>query len=853
MQVKKLNTINKKLDVVYHKSVAVLISGLFAVTTVQADGEIMLAALSSPKKSSASYEELTKSFYAQFRAPLTNTVYLYYENRFLETIQLTTSENQLKLAANDAVINNLPVLAEVKKAIVLSLKQPLVLSSSANSSEQYYCILYCEQALSQQVALSYRPHKLDAKLILPSSMVKAYYQDQQQYEKTEFSFEPNSALMNLDVGMRGLSQHGQNSQDQYLNYLFNGLYQRYSLTNSRNSAGKKELFSSYAREDGSLLSVGRINAQLAIPFSQEFYGLELSSENLRYPVQKSQEFIYEDYFATNSQLHVYIDDKLVMQQNIAQGYQQIAAGTLPAGDYDARLVFTDIHGQTREVIQRIHRSAFPTLFRRAPQWQIQFGQLNTPPEVKNRDFASLMYGRQFTNKLAGRIQVSAYDGTFLAKTQALYEHNRWLSDWSVSTVNNDFYRAVLSETIRRDWGGIKYQWDYAKNNQQNLFINQDNSLNLSQQLSDVQSNNTHYLTADYKLQNDWWLGAGASLAKQQEQDFVNWYVHSSKYLKTGFFSRPTQFFIEFNHRKPTSNTIKQSQNVFRLSVSQSFDVAKHSNLYGRMTTKQFVDEGEDSFDTGLTLTSRAIKNLEQSYSVNNQWQNQQHSFNINQRYKHDYAELTGQYQADQSCEDCVKTHRYGASLRTNLTYSQGDMTAFRNQRGSSGVMIDNQSDADLKLDVSGSELTVPAKSVRAVSVQPYVNQALRYKVLTEVSNYDYLLQPSNNNIKIRPNEVAKFTFVQRKQQYLGVRLLDKQKQALTMQKLAIKQLNKELMTDAQGGVIIPIASEQLSKNLKIELIDELNDHSTSEACQIDIPIPTSLTTTYSYLGEIECE
>lgn len=835
----------------YHNSIAILISGLFAITTAQADNEIILAGLSVAKKTPTSYEELTKSFYAQFRAPLTNTVYLYYENRFLDTIQLTTNDKQLRLTANDLVVTNLPVLPDVKKLLVLSLKQPLQLVSQSNLDEQYYCILYCNQPLTQQVGLNYRPYKLDAKLILPSSMVKDYYQYQQQHEKTEFSFEPNSALLNLDIGMRGLNQNGQNTQDQYHNYLFNSLYQRYSLTNSRNSAGKKELFTSYAIENGSLLSAGRINAQLAIPFSQEFYGIELSSENLRYPVQKSQEFIYEDYFVTSSQLHVYIDDKLVMQQNIPQGYQQIAAGTLPAGDYDARLVFTDIHGQTREVIQRIHRSAFPTLFRRAPQWQIQLGQLNTPPDVKNRDFVSAMYGRQFTNKLAGRIQLSSYDSVLLSKTQALYEHNRWLSDLSISTFNSHFYRAVLSETFRRDWGGIKYQWDYAKNNQENYILNQDNSFNLTEQLRDIDANNTHYLTADYKLQNDWWLGAGASLAKKQEQDFVSWYIHSSKYIKTGLFSRPTQLFIEFNHRKPTSETIKQSQNVFRLSISQSFDLAKRTNLYSRMATRQFVDEGQDSFDTGLTLTSKAIKNLEQSYSLNNQWQNQQHSFNINQRYKHDYAELTGQYQADQSCNHCSKTHRYGASLRTNLSYSQGDLTAFRNERGNSGVMIDNQSDADLKLDISGLELTVPAKSVRALSVQPYLNQALRYKILTDISNYDYMLQPTNNNIKIRPNEVAKFTFVQRKQQYIGVRLVDKQKQALQAQKLTIKQLNKEFMTDNQGGVIIPMTADQLIKNLEIELIEDISHHSITEHCQINIP--TSLTTTYSYLGEIECE
>ncbi|PTQ91331.1 hypothetical protein [Agitococcus lubricus] len=837
----------------YIASIAVLVSSVSLSALAQNTSNLQLARLNTAK-TPPNFEQLNQTFYAQFQAPLTNSIYLYYEGKFLETAKVTLNQQQLQLTVNDLAISQLPLMATLKTEMIAALKQPLALASQNESQEKYYCILLCDQIESQQLGLRYRPHKLDATFVLPTNSVKDYYQYQKQHEKTDFTFSPQSAVLNLDAGSRGSIQEGNHQQEQYLNYLFNGLYQQYSLTNSRNSAGKKESFASYALANGNLLSAGRINAQLAIPFAQEFYGVELSSENLRYPVQRTQEYIYEDYFPTSTQLDVYINDKLVMQQNISQGYQQIGGGNLPAGDYDARLVFTDIYGQRREVMHRIHRSDFPSLFRRAPQWLVQVGSMNTPPEVARKDFASLMYGRQFTDKFAARAQLSTYNGATLAKLQTVYEHNRLLSDLSVSSVDSHFYRATLTETLRRNWGNLKYQWDYAKANQQSTLVDNDNQRNLTDILDENVANNAHYLSADYRLTESWWLGAGVSIAEQENQDpdLVQGYVHSSKYLKTGLFKRPAQLFVEFNHRKPTSNTNKQGQNVFRLSISQSFELGRRTQLYGRVASKQFVEAGQDSVDTNVTLTSQAINKLEQSYSLNNQWQHDQHSFNTSQRYKHEFAELSGQYQVDQSCADCASTQRYGASLRTTLSYNQQDVTAFRNERGSAGVMVDNQTDAPVKFDVSGIAITVPPHTTRGLSMQPYVMQAIRYQTLSDSNQYNYLMQPANTAIKIRPNEVAKFTLTQYQQYYVAVSLRDKQNQAIAAERVIIKPINSELMTDEQGGIIIPLNSAQALTQLEIEVKQQqLTDKSSAERCLVTIPMP--LDKTYRYLGDITCE
>ncbi len=838
-----------------------LCSLLTVITPLQAAAENNV----NTTQHNPSLDVLNKAFFAQFQNTLTNEVHLYSQGKLLGTAQATLTAGEfssLSVRANDSLFNTLPVVPTVRTAIVQAMKLPLISTQDssqqpANNSESYYCLLYCQQPRLQQVGLRYRASHLDAVLVLPSQAVRDYHQLQARNETTNFSLAGDSALLSLDVGGRGATQGHYASHDEYLNYLFHALRGRYSLTSTQNIVSTQELFASYAFDGGSLLSAGRINAQLAIPFFQEFYGLELSSENLRYPLRIQQDIIYEDYFETSTQLRIYVDDQLVTQQSVAQGYQRILATSLPAGDYEARLVFTDIYGQTREVNQRIHRSAFPTLFRRAPQWLMQAGTLNVPPEVEQKQYASLMYGQQLSDNFAGRAQFSLYDGTVLSKLQALCEYDRLLSELVLSTYDSNFHRATWSETLKRDWGRLSYQWDYSRGNQSTTSTaDSRDELSLTQRLTSTnQANNSHRITAEYRLAADWWLGANVAIGRQQDKDLLQWRVHSSKSIATGFFAKPMQLYVELDYQKParaTTNTNNKAEQTFRVSVSQPFDLGRRTQLYSRVNAQHNSEDSQDKINTGLTLTSQAIDNLEQSYNVSNQWQTEQHSFNMAQRYKQEFAELNGQYRVEQACENCDTAQQYSAGLRSNLVYSAGSVSAFRPERGNSSMMIDNPSDATVALNLGSIQLSVLPHSTRAVSILPYIEYPVRYKILSENTTSDYAITPALTDLRVRPHESARVVVTQQHQQYIGLKLLDPQGQPLTMQRILVKGSSTPFMTDAQGGVVLQLLSAQATNKLQLEL--EPNpplNHSKEIHCQI--VLPSSMPATYYYAGEIKCE
>lgn len=819
-------------------------------------------------KTHTSLEALNRAFLAQFQAPVTNVVSVYWQGRLLGDAQLKLSTGlspQLSLMMNDALLSSLPVMPAVREAIIQALKQPLntnqpLATEQPQTKESHYCVLYCDELVSQQIRLKYRANYLDVSLILPSRVVRDYYHSQEKNDNIQFSLAGDSTLLSIDAGDRGVIQDSHVSHSDYLNYVFHSLHGRYSLTSTRNTANKHELFASYALENNRLFSVGRINSQLVIPFFQEFYGVELSSENLRYPLYQQQDVIYEDYFDANAQLRIYVNDILVTQQSVLQGYQRILANSLPAGDYEARLVFTDIHGQVREVKQHIHRSAFPSLFRRAPQWLIQAGTLNVPPNTERKSYASIMYGRQLTNNVASRAQLSLYNGAILSKVEWLHEYNRLLNDISLSTLNSNFYQAIWSQTLQQDWGRLSYQWDYAQarqsataNKNTASSLAQAIELNLTQQLDMGQHRNTQQLTLEYRISPDWWVGTGLTVGEQQNNHIFQWRAHTSKSIKTGIFSRPTQFYLETSFQKTThaSADNNRTERSVRLSVSQPFDVGRRTQLYARTSTGQGTFDSQDKTNSGFTLTSQAVPHLEQSYLLSNQWDTGAHTFNVGQTYQHEFAEINGQYQLDQACNGCAVQQGYSAGLRTDLVYSAGNITAFRHERGGAALMVNNPSDATIQLDLGAIQFTVPPNSTRAVSVLPYIEYPVRYKLLTENTASDYAITPALNQLRVRPNETARVVVTQQHQQYIGVRLLDSANQPLATQRIIVEGVNKPFITDTQGGVVIQLASEQPFHPLNITVAKDVQStHSDERHCQVDLP--HTIKTTYYYAGEVTC-
>lgn len=812
---------------------------------------------SSAKTSvSSSLEQLNQAFFAPFQVPLTNEVRLYWQGKLLGTAKVTASnqpDSPLSLMADSRLFNTLPALLPLREAIVDALKNPLM---PKNTTEQaattnsylptrYYCILYCANPVAQQVGLRYKASFLEAVLILPSQMVRDYYRQQKEYEKTDFSLSGNSALLSIDAGGLGSTYNNRSSHDDYFNYLFHALRGRYSLTSSQHRANHQELFASYAFEQGNLLSVGRINSQLAIPFAQGFYGVEFSSENLRHPLRTQSEVIYEDYFETNTQLQIYVDNQLITQQTVSQGYQRILAANLPAGDYDARLVFTDIYGQSREVNQRIHRSAFPTLFRRAPQWLIQTGELDVPPDVSQKTFASMMYGQQVTDNLALRVQMSLYNNTLLSTMNGLYEYDRLLSEIKISALEGNFYRILWSENLKRDWGRLSYQWEYAQGGESEAEAINTHQLNLTQRLAVAQALNTHRLNIEYRLASDWWLGTGVVLGRQQDEDIVQWRAHSSKSIKTPLFSKPMQFYVEMNYQKPPAISNGNSEHSFRVSLSQPFDMGSRTQLHSRISN--IIDEQDNqNTQTGLTLTSQAITHLEQSYNISHQSQTGQQSLNIGQRYKQEFTELNAQYRIDQSCTDCSSSQQYSAGIRSNLVYSDGSVSAFRPERGNASIMVDNPSDATIALDLGAIKLAVPPYSTRAVSILPYVSYPVNYKVLSENTHADYSMTPALTELRVRPYESARVVVKQQRQQYVGLKLLDEQNQPLANRRIWVKGLTMPFMTDNQGGVVLQLLSDQ-----NIETIDITIESNTKEQ-HCGLKLPTTIPATYYYAGEVRC-